>query len=118
MSRVLRPVAYLAIAVILFTLLGFRVAHPKSGLRSTAGEANTSLVVYRHSGTFEVGDKVVIKLDESSKSPAIGIIRTIEKNDFVIQAGDLILAVPTKQISGKLLGVLPFLGSIFTIIGL
>ena len=118
LNRVIRPVAVLAIIAILFTLLGFRVAHPKSGLRSAAGEANTSLVAYKHSDTFAVGDKVIIKLDESSKSPAIGIVRTIEKEDFVVQTGDLILTVPNKQMSGKLLGVFPFIGSLFTIVGL
>ena len=118
LNRVIRPVAYLAIVAIIFTLLGFRVVHPKSGLRSAAGEANTSLVAYKHADAFKVGDKVVIRLDESSKSPAIGIIRTIEKEDFVVQTGDLILTVPMEKVSGKLLGVFPFLGSIFTIIGL
>jgi hypothetical protein len=118
LNRVIRPVAILAVIAILFTLLGFRVAHPKSGLRSAAGEANTSLVAYKHSDTFAVGDKVIIKLDESSKSPAIGIVRTIEKEDFVVQTGDLILTVPNKQMSGKLLGVFPFIGSLFTIVGL
>ena len=118
MNRVIRPVAVLAIIAILFTVLGFRVAHPKSGLRSAAGEANTSLVAYKHSDNFEVGDKVIIKLDEKSKSPAIGIIRTIEEKDFIVQTGDLILTVPSKQMSGKLLGVFPFIGSLFTILGL
>jgi hypothetical protein len=118
LNRVIRPVAVLAIIAILFTLLGFRVAHPKSGLRSAAGEANTSLVAYKHSDTFAVGDKVIIKLDESSKSPAIGIVRTIEEENFVVQTGDLILTVPKEQMSGKLLGVFPFIGSLFTIVGL
>lgn len=118
MSRVMRPVAVLAIVAILFTLLGFRVVHPKSGLRSAAGEANTSLVAYKHSDTYEAGDKVIIKLDEISKSPAIGIVRTVEDKNFVVQTGDLILTVPNSQMSGKLLGVFPFIGSIFTILGL
>ena len=117
LNRVIRPVAVLAIIAILFTVLGFRVAHPKSGLRSAAGEANTSLVAYKHSDTFEVGDKVIIILDEKSMSPAIGIVRTIEEKDLIVQTGDLILTVPNKQVSGKLLGVFPFLGSVFTILG-
>lgn len=118
LNRAIRPIVYLAIFGLIFTLFGFRVAHPKSGLRSAAGEANTSLVAYKHSDTFEVGDKVIIRLDESTKSPAIGIVRTIEEKNFVVQTGDLILTVPDKKISGKLLGVFPFIGSIFTIIGL
>ena len=118
LNRAIRPIVYLAIFGLIFTLFGFRVAHPKSGLRSAAGEANTSLVAYKHSDTFEVGDKVIIRLDESTKSPAIGIVRTIQEENFVVQTGDLILTVPDKKISGKLLGVFPFIGSIFTSIGL
>ena len=117
MNRVGRPVVYLAIFALVFTLFGFRVAHPKSGLRSAAGEASSSLVAYKHSDVFQVGDKVIIKLDESSKSPAIGIIRTIQQKDFIVQTGDLILTVPKDHMSGKLLGVFPFIGSIFTILG-
>jgi hypothetical protein len=45
-------------------------------------------------------------------------VRTIEEKNFVVQTGDLILTVPTQQMSGKLLGVFPFIGSIFTILGL
>ena len=118
LSRVVRPIVYLAIVGLIFTLFGFRVAHPQSGLRSAAGEANTSLVAYKHSDSFQVGDKVVIKLDEKSKSPAIGIVRTIENKDFVVQTGDLILTVPNEKVSGKFLGVFPFIGAIFTITGL
>jgi hypothetical protein len=118
LNRVIRPVAVLAIIAILFTLLCFRVTHPKSGLRSAAGEANTSLVAYKRADTYKAGDKVIIKLDESSKSPAIGIVRTIEEENFIVQTGDLILTVPDEQMSGKLLGVFPFIGSIFTILGL
>jgi hypothetical protein len=118
MSRAIRPIVYLAIIGVVFTLFGFRVAHPQSGLRSAAGEANTSLVAYKQSENFEVGDKVIIRLEEKSKSPAIGIVRTIEESGFVVQTGDLSLTVPKEQVAGKLLGVFPFIGSIFTIVGL
>lgn len=117
MSRIGRTLIYILIISLVFTLFGFRLAHPKSGLRSAAGDASSSIVAYKHSDTFQVGDKVVIKLDESSKSPAIGIIRTIEEKDFVVQTGDLILTVAKDHMSGKLLGVFPFIGSIFTILG-
>jgi len=63
-------------------------------------------------------DKVIIRLEEKSKSPAIGIVRTIQETGFVVQTGDLILTVPQSQIAGKLLGVFPFIGSIFTILGM
>lgn len=118
MSRVAKPISYALIFILIFTLLGFRVAHPKSGLRSAAGAADTSIVAYRSSDNLSRGDKVVIRLEKSSASPAIGIVEAIE-NDFVrVQTGDILISVPKESVKGKLIGVFPFIGTIFTIVGL
>ena len=118
MSRVAKPISYALIFILIFTLLGFRVTHPKSGLRSAAGAADTSIVAYRHSDNLSRGDKVVIRLEKSSISPAIGIIDSVEGDSVRVQTGDLLLSVPQDAIKGKLIGVFPFIGTIFTIVGL
>lgn len=118
MSRVAKPIAYALIFILIFTLLGFRVAHPKSGLRSAAGAADTSIVAYRNSDNLSRGDKVIIRLEKSSISPAIGIVDSIEDDSIRVQTGDLLLSVPREAVKGKLIGVFPFIGTIFTIVGL
>ena len=118
LSRTLRPFSFALIFVLVFTLLGFRVAHPKSGLRSAAGAADSSIVAYKHTETFGRGDKVIIKLDKASISPAIGIIQLVEENSVQVQTGDLLINVPKESIKGKLFGVFPFIGTIFSIIGM
>ena len=118
MNRVAKPVALALIFVLLFTLMGFRVAHPKSGLRSAAGAADTSLVAYKKSETYARGDKVIIELEKKSISPAIGIVQLIEENTFQVQTGDLLISVPKESIKGKLFGVFPFVGVLFTIISM
>ena len=118
MSRVAKPISYALIFILIFTLLGFRVAHPKSGLRSAAGAADTSIVAYRSSDNLSRGDKVVIRLEKSSISPAIGIIDSIDADSVQVQTGDFLLNVPRDSIKGKLVGVFPFVGTIFTIVGL
>ncbi len=118
MSRVAKPISYALIFILVFTLLGFRVAHPKSGLRSAAGAADTSIVAYRGSDNFSRGDKVVIRLEKSSISPAIGIVDSIENDSVRVQTGDLLLSVPREAIKGKLVGVFPFIGTLFTLIGM
>jgi hypothetical protein len=87
-------------------------------LRSAAGAADTSIVAYRHSDNLSRGDKVVIRLEKSSISPAIGIIDSVEADSVRVQTGDLLLSVPQDAIKGKLIGVFPFIGTIFTIVGL
>ena len=118
MNRFFKPIALALVFVLVFTLLGFRVAHPKSGLRSAAGAADTSLVAYKKSETYARGDKVVIVLEKKSISPAIGIVQLIDENTFQVQTGDLLISVPKESIKGKLFGVFPFIGTIFTIFGL
>ena len=118
MSRVAKPISYALIFILIFTLLGFRVAHPKSGLRSAAGAADTSIVAYKSSDSLSRGDKVVVRIEKSSISPAIGIIDSIEKDTVRVQTGDLLLNVPREAVKGKLVGVFPFIGTLFTLIGI
>ncbi len=118
MSRAVKPLSYALIFILVFTLLGFRVEHPKSGLRSAAGAADTSIVAYRSSDSLSRGDKVVIRLEKSSISPAIGIIDSVENGSVRVQTGDLLLSVPKDAVKGKLIGVFPFVGTIFTLIGM
>ena len=118
MSRFFKAIVLALVFVLVFTLLGFRVAHPKSGLRSAAGAADTSLVAYKKSETYARGDKVIIVLEKKSISPAIGIVQLIDENTFQVQTGDLLISVPKESIKGKLFGVFPFVGTIFTILGL
>lgn len=118
MSRVAKPLSYALVFILIFTLLGFRVAHPKSGLRSAAGAADTSIVAYRSSDSLSRGDKVVVRIEKSSISPAIGIVDSIEQDTVRVQTGDLVLNVPREAIKGKLVGVFPFIGTLFTLIGM
>lgn len=118
MSRVAKPITYALIFILVFTLLGFRVAHPKSGLRSAAGAADTSLVAYRYSEDLKRGDKVVIKIEKSSISPAIGIVESVENDTVKVQTGELLLSVSKASVKGKLVGVFPFIGTLFKFIGM
>ena len=117
MSKVLRPIAYLALFAVVFTLFGFRLTHPQSGLRSAAGEASTSIVVYRNADEYKVGDKVVIRLEPEAQSPAIGIVRTSDATTVVVQVGDVAVPTQSTEVMGKLIGVFPFIGTLFNLIG-
>lgn len=118
MEGKLKPVAYGLIFILLFTLLGFRVAHPKSGLKSAAGGAASSLVAYRHASHYTTGDKVVVVLPKKDISPAIGIVRSTTDRDVQVQTNELVVNVAYAEVKGKLIGVLPFIGMIFSAIGM
>lgn len=118
MSERVKPIALTAIFILLFTVMGFRVAHPKSGLRSAAGSASTSLVLYKHSSKFVAGDRVVITFPKKDLSPAIGVVRSVTDREAQVQTDNIVVNVALTSVRGKLFGVLPFIGSLFTMLGM
>jgi len=118
MRNFLRPLAYGVIFILLFSLMGFRVTHPKSGLSSAAGSASSSVVVYRAANQYNVGDKVVIRMGQSELDPAIGIVRSILDETVQVQTEGLTINISNLDVRGKLFGVLPFIGVLFNVVGL
>ena len=109
MSERVKPIALGLSFVLLFTLLGFRVGHPRSGLKSAAGSAVTSLVIYRHQSKFNMGDRVVITFPKKEQSPAVGVVKSVSDREAIVQTDNISLNVPLTSIRGKLYGVLPFI---------
>jgi hypothetical protein len=64
-----------------------------------------------------VGDKVVIRLEPADQSPAIGIVRTSDATTVVVQVGDVAVPTQSTEVMGKLIGVFPFIGILFNLIG-
>ena len=116
--RFAKPVAGILGALVLLFALGFRWGHPKDGLANALGSAQSGIVVYQKSSSFSVGSKVVSALDGPAKSPVLGVVASIRGDRVVIQTGAKLARVKKNQISGKLFVVVPFVGSIFSIVGL
>lgn len=108
-----------AVVVALFmSLIGFRVGHPQSGLRSAVGSAESSIVLYRQTEKLAAGDRVLVDIGDPSLSPATSIIRNINEDSIDVQAGDLLVTVEPEKIKGKILALFPFIGSILGVFGL
>ena len=112
----LKPVAAIAVVAVLFLVAGFRIGHPVSGLSTALGSAKSSLAIYKPSGQSTVGSKVVIEIDGLGK--AIGIVKSAASGNVDVDLGATFNRVSEKDVSGKLVAVIPFLGSVFGIIGL
>jgi hypothetical protein len=111
----------LGIGVIVLALLfalGFRVGHPQSGLTNALGSAKSSLVVYQTSDNYSAGQKVLAKSGDKSLSPFLGEIAGVNGDRYDIGNGQFAEQVSANEISGKLLFVIPFFGTIFGWVGL
>lgn len=108
-------IALAAIIVVLFAL-GFRIVHPENGLSSAMGSAKSSVVIYKHSGEYAVGSKVVVEVAGQGKQS--GIVKSATKDAVDVDTRVAFVRVKQEDVLGKLIVVVPFFGTIFGIVGL
>ena len=110
-----KVIALVAIIGVLF-LLGIRVAHPQEGLQSAMGSAKSSLVVYKASDKYEVGQKVVVVVANSGNQ--LGVIKSASDEAVDVDTQVAFVRVKQEDVVGKMIVVIPFFGTLFNIVGL
>jgi hypothetical protein len=108
-------IALVAIFGVLF-ILGFRVAHPQEGLQSAMGSAKSSLVVYKSSDSYAVGQKVVVVVANSGNQ--LGVVKSASPEAVDVDTRVAFVRVNQEDVVGKLVVVLPFFGTLFGLVGL
>jgi hypothetical protein len=119
LRRFVKPVGVTLIIILIFMAAGFRINHPQYGLSSALGSAKSSLAIYKHGAQPTVGAKVVVNLPTMpAVSPALGIIRSVQGGKVLVVLGSDLREIGVKDVNGKLIAVIPFLGAILGIVGL
>ena len=111
----IKLIAVAAILVIAFAL-GFRAVHPADGLTSAMGSAKSSIVIYKHGGKYEVGEKVVVEVSGQGKQS--GIVKSSSPEAIDVDTRAAFVRVKQEDVLGKLYLVVPFFGTIFGLVGL
>lgn len=111
----IKTVAAIAVVVILFFVAGFRIGHPVTGLSNALGSAKSSLAIYKSSGQSTVGSKVVVEI--KGLGTGIGIVKAAASGNVDVDLGTTFNRVSERDVSGKLVAVIPFLGSVIGIVG-
>ncbi len=111
----IKLIAVAAIAIVLFAL-GFRAVHPADGLSSAMGSAKSSIVIYKSSGPYTVGQKVVVEVSGQGKQS--GIVKSATPEAVDVDTRVAFVRVKQEDVLGKLYLVVPFFGTLFGIIGL
>jgi hypothetical protein len=113
-------VSYPLIAVLVITagyFAGLRFDHPQSGLKNALGSAKSSIALYRHNSNFDKGNIVVVNTGDKSLDPALAKVSTVSKDGVDIQSGPQIQRVEAKAVKGKLLVIIPFIGTLLSVLG-
>jgi hypothetical protein len=103
-----KPLAILAVVVIAFFALGFRVVHPQDGLQSAMGSAKSSIAIYRAANQAMPGDKVLVPVNDQGIQ--LGIVKSVKTGTADVDTGAAFVRVQQSEIKGKLVAVVPFFG--------
>jgi hypothetical protein len=106
----------LLLVVALFFFFGLRLTHPQSGLDHALGTAQSSVALYRVADSFSMDDKVVAALP--ANGPALGVVRGEFGDAYDVQIGSQLFRLNKQDIEGKMLVIIPFLGSLLGLVGL
>jgi hypothetical protein len=112
-----RIAAILLVLVVLFAA-GLRLGHPQDGLKNALGSAQSGVVLYKTGADLKTGSKVMVTMDAPAASPIIAFVVKADGDKVDIQSGVEVVTVKSSQIYGKLIAVIPFIGSILGVVGL
>ena len=115
-NRLIGYVAIFAIVTAVFMGLGFRLNHLQGGIGSALGSAKSSLALYKHGNSAEVGSKIIVNI--KGIGPELGIVKSATDKTVDVDLGATFLRVEKKEVLGKLIAVVPFFGSVLGIVGL
>ena len=111
----LKVIGVLAIFGILFAF-GLRVAHPQEGLQSAMGSAKSSLVIYKASDEYAVGQKVVVVVANSGNQ--LGVVKSASDESVDVDTRVSFVRVKQEDVVGKMIVIIPFFGTLFNFVGL
>ena len=108
----------IALVVILGVVFAFgvRVAHPQDGLQSAMGSAKSSLVVYKKSSDYVVGQKVIVVVANSGNQ--LGVVKAASPEAVDVDTRVSFVRVQQDDVVGRMIFVIPFFGTLFNAVGL
>ena len=118
MSNCRKVIGAILLAMALLFVLGFRVGHPQAGLTNALGAAESGLVVYQKAEMYSVGQKVISKSGDQSLSPFLGEIAGVTGDRYDVGNGRFTESLTGADIKGKMVFVIPFLGTVLGWVGL
>ena len=113
-----RRIGAALLALIVLFFFGLRIDHPASGLSNSLGSAKSSIAIYISTHDVAKDAKVIYASSDPKLTPGLGSIYLVHKDSYDVGNGKFLEGVTKKNIRGKLLIVIPFLGWPLSLIGL
>ena len=120
-KSIIKACAMTVVIVLVFAgLIGpgkLRLAHPQSGVETSLGSIENSLVIVRQGVAGKVGDPVLVNISDSKISPVVAIVTAVQGDNYLLATSTEQLQSSIPNIHGKIQFVIPYLGFFVTLLG-
>ena len=114
LKSILKGLAITIVITLVFAgLIGpgkMRIAHPQSGVASSLGSAENSLIIIRQGQAGKVGDPVIVDVSDSKISPVLAVVNAVSGDNFLLATNTEQFQSSSRNIHGKVQFVIPYLG--------
>ena len=110
----------LALVLIFAGLIGpgkMRIAHPQSGVASSLGSAQNSLIIIRQGVKGKVGEPVIVTVSDPKVSPVLAVVSAVADDQYLLATNTQQFQSTSRDIHGKVQFVIPYLGFFATLLG-
>jgi len=110
----------IAIALVFAGLIGpgkMRIAHPQSGVATSLGSAQNSLIIIRQGVKGKVGEPVIASVADPKVSPVLAVVSAVADDQYLLATNTQQFQSSSRDIHGKVQFVIPYLGFFVTLIG-
>lgn len=97
------------LAILITTVGGISIVHPRSGASISLGSVKSSLIAISRSSNVAAGDKIVISVG-NKVSPILVVVQDVSPQSILTSADGKIQVVTRAQIKGKVIALFPYLG--------
>ena len=109
-----------AIVLVFAGLIGpgkIRIAHPQSGISTSLGSAQNSLIIIRQGVKGKVGEPVIANVADLKVSPVLAVVSAVAGDQYLLATNTQQFQSSTREIYGKVQFVIPYLGFFASLVG-
>jgi len=107
---ILSSILFLAIMAVALGPIGIRFAHPEDGVGTLLGSARSSIAIVVPIKEPKVGTNVITAVPNKGDRLILGSISVASNDDLLISTNKNSYQVKIKNLRGKVVAVLPFIG--------
>ena len=109
----------IAIVLVFAALIGpgkMRIVHPQSGVASSLGSVQNSLIIIRQGQAGKVGDPVIVDVSDSKISPVLAVVNAVDGDNYLLATNTEQFQSTSRNIHGKVQFLIPYLGFFATLL--